>query len=84
MFLNDLELEEIAKEDWVTYRNKIPKFDEHLENWAQKLAEQHDESPIIDWLKAEIESYKVAQFFQFNVLLNTCLTVSLSIFGYVA
>ena len=61
--LNDLELQEMAEEDWVTYRNKIPKFDEHLENWTQKLAEMEAESPVNDWLKIQIESYKVIQLF---------------------
>lgn len=62
LYLNDLELDEISGEDWVTYRNKIPKFDEHFENWTQKLDKMEIESPVIDWLKVEIESYKVANY----------------------
>ncbi len=50
----------MGQEGWLTSRNKIAKLDEHLETWLSKLNEtDQDQLPIIDWLKNQIENYKV-------------------------
>jgi hypothetical protein len=80
-----LELDEMGHEDWLMSRNKIVKLDEYLETWMNRLNETEDQShrpitPIIDWLKNQIEQYKVfffksyrddffiIDFFNFNFL----------------
>lgn len=54
-----LELDEMGHEDWLLSRNKIVKLDEYLETWMNRLNESEDKSPIIDWLKNQIEQHKV-------------------------
>ena len=49
----------MGEEDWISSRNKIPKFDEYMETWMQKLVEFDLPSPVIESLKIQIESYKV-------------------------
>ncbi len=50
----------MGQEEWLTSRNKIAKLDEHLEICLTKLNEtDQDPLPIVDWLKNQIENYKV-------------------------
>jgi hypothetical protein len=58
-----LELDEMGHEDWLLSRNKIVKLDEYLETWMNRLNESEDKSPIIDWLKNQIEQHKVFLIF---------------------
>ena len=52
-------LEEMANEEWVVFRNKIPKLDGYLENFLQKIEEKNIQLPAIAWLRTQVESYKV-------------------------
>ena len=49
----------MRQEEWINFRNKIPKFDEFLENWVVSLNEKLHQHPIIDWLCSRTELYKV-------------------------
>ena len=57
----------MGKEEWLTSRNKIAKLDEHLESWMNRLIESEYQLPIVDWLKNQIESYKVSQLLQYDL-----------------
>ena len=53
----------MSLEDLFSFRNKIPKLDEFLDNWANRLSDTLDHQPIDDWLKNQIDSYKVIQIY---------------------
>ena len=57
-------LDEMGNEEWVVFRNKIPKLDEYLENSLQTVNEAESERSfaVIPWLRSHIESYKVIFF----------------------
>lgn len=50
----------MAQEEWLVSRNKISKFDELLDTWTMNLNKENvDEIPIINWIRAQLEAYKV-------------------------
>ena len=57
-----VELKSMAVENWFLFRNKIAKLDEFLDNWSQKLNDHLEHKPIDDWMKNQIDSYKVVYF----------------------
>lgn len=58
----------MSREEWSASRNKIAKLDELLETWMNRLLESEDQHPIIDWLKNQIEEYKVPSVFRLNYI----------------
>lgn len=58
----------MSREEWSASRNKIAKLDELLETWMNRLLESEDQHPIIDWLKNQIEEYKVPSVFCLNYI----------------
>jgi dynein heavy chain 2 len=64
------ELNELAKEDWVTFRSKTYRFDEFLSNWQEKLrhlpnnestksSKKHSSSNMNVRIQQDIENYRL-------------------------
>lgn len=57
---NETDIDQMAQEEWLVSRNKISKFDELLDSWTMNLnKENFDGIPIINWIRAQLEAYKV-------------------------
>ena len=53
------ELDQMAKEEWIVFRSKIYKFEEHLSGWSEKLRSQEKATSVTVKLLQEIERCKV-------------------------
>jgi hypothetical protein len=49
----------MSTEDWLSFRNKIGKFEEFLDNLIQQISDASNPQPIDDWIKNQLETYKV-------------------------
>jgi len=64
-------LETISCEDWFVSRNKIAKFEEFVDNLIQKQSDSPNPQPIDDWMKNQLEAYKVQYIFLlFNEIIH--------------
>jgi hypothetical protein len=52
----------MSTEDWFSFRNKIGKFEEFLDNLIQQISDTSNPQPIDDWIKNQLETYKVGCF----------------------
>ena len=52
------EMEEMTNEEWIVFRSKMYKFDDHLTNWSNKLRSQEKANSVTVKLIQEIEKYK--------------------------
>ncbi|XP_030099868.1 cytoplasmic dynein 2 heavy chain 1 isoform X1 [Mus musculus] len=52
-------LQDMAKEDWITYRAKIYLFEEFLINWHERLRKIEEHSVMTVKLQSEVDRYKM-------------------------
>ena len=52
------EMEEMTKEEWIVFRSKMYKFEDHLTNWSIKIRSQEKATTVTVKLLQEIEKYK--------------------------
>ena len=52
------EMREMTNEEWIVFRSKIHRFEDHLTNWSNKLRSQEKANTVTVKLLQEIEKYK--------------------------